>query len=123
MVSRVVLKPLACTANWSLDLEHLRVGWRPAMDVCQHVEAWPETRQVPSAQLTSALRVQVCLNVLRAGLIASRVDVTLELYPGVVLAPLVIGTIAGSGGKLISDGVAMASGHLTGVPQCRSVPP
>ena len=58
--------------------------------------------------------VQVCLNILRAGLIAGRVDVTQELYPGIVLAALVVGTVAGSGGKLISDGIALASGHLKG---------
>lgn len=57
---------------------------------------------------------QVCLNILRAGLIASRVDLSVQKYPGVIAAPLVIGTIAGSGGKFLQDGIQMACGSLHG---------
>jgi len=58
--------------------------------------------------------VQICLNILRAGLIASRVDLSVYKYPGVIAAPLVIGTIAGSGGKFLQDGIQLACGSLHG---------
>ena len=58
--------------------------------------------------------MQICLNILRAGLIASRVDLSVYKYPGVVAAPLVIGTIAGSGGKFLQDGIQLACGSLHG---------
>jgi len=60
------------------------------------------------------LLVQICLNILRAGLIASRVDLSVYKYPGVIAAPLVIGTIAGSGGKFLQDGIQLACGSLHG---------
>ena len=58
--------------------------------------------------------LQVCLNILRAGLIASRVDLSVLKFPGVIAAPLVIGTIGGSGGKFLQDGIQMACGSLQG---------
>ena len=68
-------------------------------------------------QLQSHLSIlHVCLNILRANLIAARVDLSVQKYPGVVAAPLVIGTIAGSGGKLLQDGIQMACGTLQGTP-------
>ena len=60
------------------------------------------------------LLLQICLNILRAGLIASRVDLCVYKYPGVIAAPLVIGTIAGSGGKFLQDGIQLACGSLHG---------
>lgn len=57
---------------------------------------------------------QACLNVLRAGLIASRVDLCGVLFPGVIAAPLVIGTIAGSGGRFSIDAVLAGFGALDG---------
>lgn len=57
---------------------------------------------------------KVCLNILRAGLIASRVDLSVLKFPGVIAAPLVIGTIGGSGGKFLQDGIQMACGSLQG---------
>lgn len=38
----------------------------------------------------------------------------MQKYPGVIAAPLVIGTIAGSGGKFLQDGIQMACGSLHG---------
>ncbi len=52
--------------------------------------------------------VQGCLAILRAGLIVHRVNATAALFPGVVAAPLVIGTIAGCGGKVIVDAIDVA---------------
>ncbi|DBA94266.1 TPA: hypothetical protein ACH3X1_001883 [Trebouxia sp. C0004] len=60
------------------------------------------------------LVTKICLNILRAGLIASRVDLSVYKYPGVIAAPLVIGTIAGSGGKFLQDGIQLACGSLHG---------
>ena len=60
--------------------------------------------------------LQICLNILRAGLIASRVDLSVQKFPGVIAAPLVIGTIGGSGGKFLVDAIQKASGSLQGVP-------
>ena len=74
---------------------------------CAHVHCQPSLTDDPWAE-------QVCLNILRAGLIASRVDLSVQKYPGVIAAPLVIGTIAGSGGKFLQDGIQMACGSLHG---------
>jgi hypothetical protein len=53
---------------------------------------------------------KVCMNMLRAGIIAQRVDVTQQLFPGVAAAALFVGTIAAAGGKLLVDTID----HLTG---------
>lgn len=58
--------------------------------------------------------LQVCLNILRAGLIASRIDLTTELYPGVLAAPLIIGSIAGTGGRFSIDPILGGFGALEG---------
>ncbi|EIE21233.1 hypothetical protein COCSUDRAFT_30355 [Coccomyxa subellipsoidea C-169] len=57
---------------------------------------------------------KVCLNMLRAGLIASRIDLTTQLYPGVLAAPLIIGSIAGSGGRFSIDPILSGFGALEG---------
>ena len=41
-------------------------------------------------------------------------DLSVQKYPGVIAAPLMIGTIAGSGGKFLQDGIQMACGTLHG---------
>ncbi len=56
----------------------------------------------------------MCLNTLRAGLIASRIDLTTELYPGVLAAPLIIGSIAGTGGRFSIDPILSGFGALEG---------
>ena len=51
----------------------------------------PWLARLPDRQcLIWLLCTQMCLNTLRAGLIATRVDLVTELYPGVIAAPLVI---------------------------------
>ena len=70
--------------------------------------------QVHQSSLKDAILPQVCLNILRAGLIASRVDLSVQKFPGVIAAPLVIGTIGGSGGKFLVDGIQRACGNLPG---------
>lgn len=47
-------------------------------------------------------------------MIASRVNLSVHKFPGVIAAPLLIGTIAGSGGKFLQDGIQMACGTLSG---------
>ena len=59
--------------------------------------------------------MQACLNTLRAGLIASRVDVIWQMYPGVIAGPLVIGSIAGTGGRFAIDPILGGFGLLEGV--------
>ncbi|KAK9901979.1 hypothetical protein WJX75_000130 [Coccomyxa subellipsoidea] len=60
------------------------------------------------------ISAKVCLNLLRAGLIASRIDLTSQLYPGVLAAPLIIGSIAGSGGRFSIDPILSGFGALEG---------
>lgn len=48
---------------------------------------------------------RVCLSILRIGLIVARVDLAVKLFPGVIAAPLVLGTVAGSAGKFVADAV------------------
>lgn len=50
------------------------------------------------------------MNSLRAGIIAARVAVVVELFPGVIVAPLMIGTLAASGGKLCVDTIMQLVG-------------
>ena len=61
------------------------------------------------------MHMQACLNTLRAGLIASRVDLIWQMHPGVVAGPLVIGSIAGTGGRFAIDPVLGGFGHLEGM--------
>jgi hypothetical protein len=58
--------------------------------------------------------LQACLNTLRAGLIAARIDLATELYPGVIAAPLIIGSIAGTGGRFSVDPILSGFGLLEG---------
>ena len=58
------------------------------------------------------------MNILRAGQIASRVNISVQKFPGVIAAPLLIGTLAGCGGKLLQDGVQLACGTLPGKSNC-----
>ena len=66
----------------------------------------------------AAVACRRCLNVLRAGLIASRVDLCGELFPGVIAAPLVVGTIGGSGGRFSIDAVLAGFDALDGACGC-----
>lgn len=52
---------------------------------------------------------KLCLTILRVGLIVARVDLAVRLFPGVVAAPLVLGTVGGSGGKFCVDALMLAS--------------
>ncbi|KAG2423538.1 hypothetical protein HXX76_015285 [Chlamydomonas incerta] len=57
---------------------------------------------------------KLCVTFMRANLIISRVDLAVTKYPGVIAAPLILGTIAGAGGKLITDGIRGGWGVLPG---------
>lgn len=46
-----------------------------------------------------------CTMLSRAQLIVARVNLAVQLYPGVHTAPLILGTIAGCGGRLLADGI------------------
>ena len=45
---------------------------------------------------------------------AARVDLAVELFPGVVAAPLLLGSIAGTGGRFSIDPILAAIGELPG---------
>lgn len=60
-------------------------------------------------QVTSPAKV--CRSVLRANQIVQRVNAAVKLYPGVVAAPLVLGTLAGAGGKLLTDAFTHCAGY------------
>ena len=58
------------------------------------------------------------MNSLRGAIMANRVDVAVRLFPGVIAAPLVLGTVAGSGGRLCVDLILHLYGNLTGALLC-----
>ena len=72
--------------------------------------------------MTLPAPAQVCMNMLRAGIIAQRVDVTQQVFPGVAAAALFVGTIAAAGGKLLVDTIDHLTGDVKGEPQERSAP-
>uniref|UniRef100_A0A383VCK9 Uncharacterized protein n=1 Tax=Tetradesmus obliquus TaxID=3088 RepID=A0A383VCK9_TETOB len=55
-----------------------------------------------------------CTALMRALLIVSRVDLAVKLYPGIVAAPLLLGTLAGCGGRLLADTLLHSWGALPG---------
>jgi hypothetical protein len=69
-----------------------------------------------------AARPQVCMNMLRAGIIVQRVDVTQQLFPGVAAAALFVGTIAAAGGKLLVDTIDHLTGDVKGALRGHAVP-
>ncbi len=62
--------------------------------------------------------LQICMNMLRAGIIANRVDISEQMFPGVLAAALFIGTVAASGGKLLVDLIQHLTGELKGQSAC-----
>lgn len=58
------------------------------------------------------------MNMLRAGIIANRVDISQQMFPGVLAAALFIGTVAASGGKLLVDLIQHLTGELEGQSAC-----
>lgn len=63
---------------------------------------------------------RMCLTILRIGLVVARVDLAVKLFPGVLAAPLVLGTVAGSAGKFVADSILLVSS--TGTPGELSMP-
>ena len=54
---------------------------------------------------------KVARAILRANQIVQRVNAAVKLFPGLVGAPLVLGTLAGSGGKLLTDAFSRCAGY------------
>ncbi|PRW59772.1 trimeric intracellular cation channel type B [Chlorella sorokiniana] len=54
---------------------------------------------------------KVARAILRAGQIVQRTSAAAKLFPGLVGAPLVLGTLAGSGGKLLTDAFSRCAGY------------
>ncbi|KAG2497521.1 hypothetical protein HYH03_004670 [Edaphochlamys debaryana] len=71
-----------------------------------------------AARLHSFLPVRMftkaCVTVMRANLMIARVDVAVAMYPTVLAAPLILGTLAGCGGKFLSDALRGGMGVLPG---------
>mmetsp|Transcript_18436 Transcript_18436/g.48122 ORF Transcript_18436/g.48122 Transcript_18436/m.48122 type:complete len:315 (+) Transcript_18436:193-1137(+) len=63
---------------------------------------------LPLVRLICRLATTYC----RAGLICARAEMAASLYPGVVGAHLLLGTIAGTGGTLLCDAIKHALGGL-----------
>lgn len=57
---------------------------------------------------------KLCRAVLRATTVVQRVDAAARLHPGVVAAPVVLGTLAGAGGKLLTDAFLHCAGYTQG---------
>ncbi|KAL4431927.1 hypothetical protein ABPG77_000194 [Micractinium sp. CCAP 211/92] len=57
---------------------------------------------------------QLCRAVLRATTIVQRVNAAARLHPGVVAAPVILGTLAGAGGKLLTDAFLHCAGYQKG---------
>ncbi len=62
---------------------------------------------------------QLCRAVLRATTIVQRVNAAARLHPGVVAAPVILGTLAGAGGKLLTDAFLHCAGYQKGGPSGR----
>eukprot|EP00887_Chlorella_sp_A99_P001096 scaffold14.g1096.t1 len=58
--------------------------------------------------------IQACRSAMRANIIFARVEVAARLFPGVLAAPLLLGTLAGAGGTLLVDAVEICGGHKKG---------
>lgn len=52
---------------------------------------------------------RACMNTLRASLVVARVDTAVRRFPGVIAAPLLLGTLAGCAGKILTDAALVSS--------------
>mgnify|MGYP001810721170 CR=1 FL=1 len=57
---------------------------------------------------------KACRAVLRANTIVHRVNAAVAVYPGVLAAPLLLGTLGGAGGRLTVDAFAYCAGYKQG---------
>lgn len=70
------------------------------------------------SKLHSALPIRIitraCVCILRSSLIFHRVSTAVVLFPGVLAAPLILGTLAGSAGKMLVDALQVSAGISKG---------
>jgi hypothetical protein len=90
----------------------VQTKWRTTQSVRRSLVQRP--RELQRRACIKPCAAQVCMNMLRAGIIAQRVDVAQQLFPGVAAAALFIGTIAAAGGKLLVDTIDHLTGDLKG---------
>ncbi|EFN53280.1 hypothetical protein CHLNCDRAFT_136911 [Chlorella variabilis] len=57
---------------------------------------------------------KVARSILRANTVVHRVNAAVKLHPGVVAAPLVLGTLGGCGGRLLVDAFSHCAGYKQG---------
>ncbi|EFJ49844.1 hypothetical protein VOLCADRAFT_104093 [Volvox carteri f. nagariensis] len=106
--------PISIFANNALGLTWLICWWLMTyspFDVVSRLHSLPPIKTV----------TKLCVTFMRANLIINRVDLAVALFPGVIAAPLILGTLAGSGGKLLVDAIRHHWGGLSG-PTEASVP-
>jgi hypothetical protein len=56
------------------------------------------------------ITARVCLQTLRATLVASQVTAAVKSFPGIVAVAIIAGTLSGSGGKVLTDAVSVLTG-------------
>ena len=81
---------------------------------CCFYLARPPSPSHPDPHPTPQAVTKTCTTILRANLIISRVDLAVSHFPGVLAAPLVLGTISGCGGRLLVDGLKFGWGAMPG---------
>lgn len=77
---------------------------------------WWAYTYLPGARRLAALppvraAAKLARAVLRANQVVQRVNAAAALFPGVAAAPIVLGTLAGAGGKLLTDAFALCAGY------------
>ncbi|GIL90578.1 hypothetical protein Vretimale_17477 [Volvox reticuliferus] len=109
-----VKAPISILANNSLGVTWFICWW---LMVYSPFNVVGRIHSLPPVKLITKL----CLTFLRANLIINRVELAVVLFPGVIAAPLILGTLAGSGGKLLVDAIRYHWDGLRG-PAEASVP-
>ncbi|GLI68493.1 hypothetical protein VaNZ11_012935 [Volvox africanus] len=109
-----VKAPISILANNSLGVTWFICWW---LMVYSPFNIVGRIHSVPPVKMITKL----CLTFLRANLIIHRVELAVVLFPGVIAAPLILGTLAGSGGKLLVDAMRYHWGGLQGAAEA-SVP-
>ncbi|GLC39931.1 hypothetical protein PLESTB_001820400 [Pleodorina starrii] len=109
-----VRAPIGVLANNSIGVTWFICWWLMVyspFNIVNRIHSLPPIKMV----------TKLCVTFMRANLIINRVDLAVTMFPGVIAAPLILGTLAGSGGKLIMDAIRHHWGGLPG-PAEASVP-
>ena len=97
--------PIGLLADNAVGVAYTLAWWgllyapAPVRSALRALVTFPPTRAAARA----------CMNILRASLVVARVDTAVRRFPGVVAAPLLLGTLAGCGGKVLTDAAFLSS--------------